>query len=351
MKSVIHKRKLQDFAGSSVVHMVGGISAFVGAWAMGPRIGRFDNHTGKPIEIRGHSIPFASLGGFILVFGFFAFNGSSQGSISNPGDGSAIAVAVTNSVLAASGGAFTTMLMNKTKFFGDQKWSYLTALNGCLTGMVAICAGCNQFRTYIAFITGILGGVSYMCFTWLVLKLRIDDPLDAAAVHFGGGFVGVLSVPFFSHRYGIVYHWNLKSAYHLAWQLAGGASIFAWVATLSFILFFSLKKLHILRVPFEYELKGLDIPKHGETAYPSEAYGHGWGEKGDTLVGLVRDATKTCLKVMGPNEVRINIAERARPGESPEVDAIRNTKNGQVNKGFNRSDDDAATCGPMTSHL
>ena len=78
----------------------------------------------------------ASLGGFILVFGFFAFNGSSQGSISAPGDGAAVSIAVKNTVMSACGGAFTTLLMNKTKYFGDKKWSYLTTLNGCLTGMV-----------------------------------------------------------------------------------------------------------------------------------------------------------------------------------------------------------------------
>lgn len=81
-------------------------------------------------------LQFASLGGFILVFGFFAFNGSSQGSISAEGDGAAIALAVVNTVLAASGGAFTTLMLNKIKYFGDKKWSFLTTLNGCLTGMV-----------------------------------------------------------------------------------------------------------------------------------------------------------------------------------------------------------------------
>ena len=80
---------------------------------------------------------FASLGGFILVFGFFAFNGSSQGSISGEGDGAAVAVAVTNTVMAASGGAFTTLILNRTKYFGDKKWSFLTTLNGCLTGMAS----------------------------------------------------------------------------------------------------------------------------------------------------------------------------------------------------------------------
>ncbi|XP_052799363.1 putative ammonium transporter 1 [Mya arenaria] len=322
-----------DFAGSGVVHMVGGIAAFVGALALGPRIGRFDRNDGSPIEIRGHSIPFASLGGFILVFGFFAFNGSSQGSISGDGDGAAVAMAVTNTVLAASGGAFTTLVLNKIKYFGDSKWSFLTTLNGCLTGMVAVCAGCNQFKSYFGFITGVLGGIAYMVTTWLVLKLKVDDPLDATAVHFGGGVVGVLSVPLFSYDYGVIYHWDMKSGYYLAWQVAGLAAIFSWAAVLSLIMFFSLKKLNIFRVPFEYEVKGLDIPKHGETAYPAEAYGHGWGEKGDALMGLMKEAANASIKTVVSKHTNVTIKETVRPSESPEVDAMR----GYENKGYTGS--------------
>ncbi|XP_045176658.1 putative ammonium transporter 1 [Mercenaria mercenaria] len=325
-----------DFAGSGVVHMVGGIIAFVGAWALGPRIGRFDKYTGKPVDIRGHSIPFASLGGFILVFGFFAFNGSSQGSISAEGDGAAIALAVVNTVLAASGGAFTTLILNKIKYFGDKKWSFLTTLNGCLTGMVAICAGCNQFQTYMGFITGILGGIAYMIFTWLVVKLKVDDPLDATAVHFGGGLVGVLTVPLFSSDYGIIYNWDKRSAYHLAWQLAGLCAIFAWSALLSFLTFFILMKARLLRVSFDYEMKGLDIPKHGETAYPAEAYGHGWGERGDTLSGLAKKAIASSTVTAISEDVSIKIEEKQHNGENPEVNAMRN-KNGHANPAFTGS--------------
>ncbi|KAK3591878.1 hypothetical protein CHS0354_005081 [Potamilus streckersoni] len=274
--------------------MVGGISAFIAAAALGPRIGKFDKETGRPVDIKGHSVPLAALGGFILLFGFFAFNGSSQGHISQPGDGVIVAIAIKNTALSATGGAFTALIMNKT-YFGDKKWSFLTTLNGCLTGMVSICGGCNQYYSYSAFAVGIIGGVSYMIITWLTIKLKVDDPLDATAVHVGGGLWGALAVPFFSYEYGILFKWNKRSGYHLAWQLAGMASIFAWTSSLCFIMFFTLRKLGILRVSFEYEIKGLDIPKHGEAAYPAESYGHGWGEKGDALAGLVKSAVSSSV--------------------------------------------------------
>ncbi|XP_011442564.3 putative ammonium transporter 1 [Magallana gigas] len=282
----------QDFAGSGVVHVCGGVAAFVAATVMGPRIGRFDKETGQPEEIKGHSVPLAALGGFILIFGFLAFNGSSQGSISNPGDGAAVATAIKNTVMSATSGAFTTMFMNKLPWFGDRKWSFATTLNGALAGMVAICAGCNQMETYAAFLIGIGGGVSYMITTWLVLfKLKVDDPLDACAVHYGGGVWGVISVGLLSRDVGILYKWNAEAALTLVWQITSLVAIIAWTGALCFVMFFLLKKFNLLRVSFEWEVKGLDIPKHGEPAYPAEAYGHGWGEKGDTLFTMVGKAT------------------------------------------------------------
>ncbi|KAJ8299374.1 hypothetical protein KUTeg_023434 [Tegillarca granosa] len=304
-----------DFAGSGAVHMLGGIAAFCAAAVMGPRIGRFNKETGLPEDIKGHSVPLAALGAFILLFGFFAFNGSSQASIASEGDGIAVAIAIKNTIVAGSAGAFTTMLMNKSKWFGDKKWSFLSTLNGCLTGMlfcnggmkasvplfikathilqVSVCAGCNQIETYGAFVMGLIGGVVYMITTWMVIKFKVDDPLDATAVHYGGGIWGAIAVAFFSNDGGVFYSWDKRSALFLAWQLAGIAAIAAWTIGTCLPMFFILKKLRILRVSFEYEMKGLDIPKHGEPAYPLESYGHGWGEKGDSLSSMVSSSIRT----------------------------------------------------------
>ncbi|KAJ8306768.1 hypothetical protein KUTeg_015680, partial [Tegillarca granosa] len=295
--------KYLDFAGSGAVHMMGGIAAFCGAVMLGPRIGRFNKETGEPEDIRGHSVPLAALGAFILLFGFLAFNGASQGSIASKGDGIAISIAIKNTIVAGSSGAFTTMIMNKTKWFGDRKWSFLITLNGCLTGMVSVCSGCNQIETYAAFIMGMAGGVAYMITTRAMLKLKVDDPLDATAgIHYGGGIWGVIAVAIFSNDVGILYNWDKRSGLVLLWQLAGIGAIAAWTAVTCLIMFYTLKKLRLLRVPFAYEYKGLDIPKHGEPAYPFEAYGHGWGEKGDALSTMILPTVETSTTTLSTRD-------------------------------------------------
>ncbi|KAJ8299375.1 hypothetical protein KUTeg_023435 [Tegillarca granosa] len=205
----------------------------------------------------------AALGAFILLFGFLAFNGASQGSIASKGDGIAISIAIKNTIVAGSSGAFTTMIMNKTKWFGDRKWSFLITLNGCLTGMVlnevSVCSGCNQIETYAAFIMGMAGGVAYMITTRAMLKLKVDDPLDATAVHYGGGIWGVIAVAIFSNDVGILYNWDKRSGLVLLWQLAGIGAIAAWTAVTCLIMFYTLKKLRLLRVPFAYEYKGFNF--------------------------------------------------------------------------------------------
>ncbi|KAL4224872.1 ammonium transmembrane transporter [Mactra antiquata] len=315
-----------DFAGSGIVHLLGGTVAFIGAYMIGPRIGRFDEN-GKPVDIRGHNIPYAALGGFILVFGFFAFNGSSQGSISKPGDEEAVAIAVVNTVAAASGGAFITLLLKRTNYFGGAKWSFLTTLNGSLTGMVSICAGCHVYRTYAGFFVGVCGGLMYMFLNWAVLKVKVDDPLDATAVHFGGGIVGVVAAPLLSFENGVFYKWSKGSVLFLGWQLAGLVSIFLWALGLSLIVFGSLKKAGILRVSEEYELKGLDLPKHGEAAYPAEAYGHGWGEYQNTTAvsGLAKNTIAPATTVIVVQDVPVD-RPKTREAEHPEVTALNRQK-------------------------
>ncbi|KAL4225498.1 ammonium transmembrane transporter [Mactra antiquata] len=267
-----------DFAGSGVVHCLGGTSAFFGALLLGPRIGRFHSESKKPVQIRGHSIPIAALGGFILFFGFLAFNGGSQGSISKEGDGSAISISVVNTIITASFAAFSSMLINKSSFFGNRCWSLLITINGALTGMVAACAGCNVMYTWGACAVGCISGIAFHFWCWIVRSLRIDDPLDAVAVHFGGGSWGVISVAFFDRKEGILFNWNRRSGMYLAWQLAGLATITTWATIASVTMFGVLKLFKLLRVPEEIEMRGLDIPKHNEPAYPVEAYGHGHTE-------------------------------------------------------------------------
>lgn len=268
----------QDFAGSGVVHVLGGIAALIGAIMLGPRLGRFHRSSNTVATIRGHSVPIAALGGFILFFGFLAFNGGSQLTISNSGDGEALARAVVNTVISGSFAAFMSLILNRLRVFGNT-WSLLVTINGALTGMVAICAGCNVYEPYAACVVGLIAAIVFRTYSVLMVKLGIDDPLDAVAVHFGGGSWGLIAVAFFDSKEGILYAGNLKSGYKLGWQCIGLAAIVAWTASLSCLVFGLLRCFKILRVPREEEEKGLDIPKHNEPAYPVEAYGHGHIER------------------------------------------------------------------------
>ncbi|XP_078334916.1 putative ammonium transporter 1 isoform X1 [Crassostrea virginica] len=268
----------QDFAGSGVVHVLGGVAALVGALLLGPRIGRFHRSSKTVATIRGHSVPIAALGGFILFFGFLAFNGGSQLTISSSGDGEAVSQAVVNTVISGSGAAFMSLLLNRLHVFGNT-WSLLVTINGALTGMVSICAGCNVLEPYAACVVGLIAAIVFRTYSVLLVRLGVDDPLDAVAVHFGGGSWGLIAVAFFDSSEGIFYAQDLKSAYKLGWQLIGLVAITAWTATLSGLVFGVLKCIGILRVPREEEEKGLDIPKHNEPAYPVEAYGHGHIER------------------------------------------------------------------------
>ncbi|XP_076115418.1 putative ammonium transporter 1 isoform X1 [Mytilus galloprovincialis] len=268
----------QDFAGSGVVHVLGGVCAFIGAALLGPRIGRFQKGSNVIGNLRGHSVPIAALGGFVLFFGFLAFNGGSQLTISSEGDGAAVAVSVVNTIISASFAAFGSLIINRLHIFGNT-WSLLVTINGALTGMVAACAGCNQMHPWSAAVLGLFAAMSYTLWSTVMKKLNIDDPLDAVAVHFGGGITGVVLIAFLDKDDGILFNWDRKSGLKLGWQFAGLAAIIGWSALFSLLVFGILKCFGVLRVSREIEDKGLDIPKHNEPAYPVEAYGHGHIEK------------------------------------------------------------------------
>eukprot|EP00121_Abeoforma_whisleri_P011175 Awhi_evm1s10313 len=260
----------KDFAGSSVVHVVGGTSALVAAIALGPRIGRFID--GKDTPIPGHSVAFTALGGMILWAGFFAFNGGSQLSITEPGDGDAVALAFANTALSGAASSIVALVI---KFFMDGHYfSLLTAINGLLAGMVAICAGCNAVEPYGAFIIGLVAGAVYMGCSWLLVKFRIDDPLDASPVHLGCGAWGTLAAVIFANGSrpggydGIFYSGSSDAWEQLGWNLLGLVVYFFWSLICSIIMYGSLKLAGLLRVTEAQERAGMDEKKHGEPAYP-----------------------------------------------------------------------------------
>ncbi|CAO4385306.1 unnamed protein product [Caenorhabditis nigoni] len=278
--------KYDDFAGSGVVHLCGGSISFLAAWFMGPRIGKFpENEDDESDEILGHSVPFTALGGFILMFGFLAFNGGSVASISHAGDGHTVALAMVNTILS---GAFAALIYLGVHYYNHGKWTLLLTINACLSGMVAACAGCNKMEPWACIWVGVGAGLIYLALSKMMIRLKIDDPLDAFAVHAGGGFWGLMSSSIISHG-GVVYALadavsgaensgdHLSQAFaQLGWQMICALAIVVWSVSFMFPIFWLLKKTGKLRVSEEVEINGLDVFKHGEMAYPLRAYGHGW---------------------------------------------------------------------------
>jgi len=266
--------------------LMGGSCALVAAILLEPRAGKFD----KDKNILGHSVPLASLGGFILFFGFFAFNGGSVLEICAEGSGTAMARVVVNTIISGSFGAFSVLVIGYIESYREgkslkrgtkqvekrPKFSLLGVINGGLVGMVAICANCDNMHTWAAAITGTVGGFCFFGIDKLLLRLKIDDPLSAVAVHFGGGSWGVIAAAIFDRDTGLIHNGTIVSAWQLAANLTGAAAIMAWSIAISVIIFGVLKKFNMLRIDPIFEINGLDIPKHGEAAYPVEAYGDGW---------------------------------------------------------------------------
>lgn len=250
-----------DFAGSTVVHMVGGLSALVGAVVLGPRIGKYDKN-GKAKAIPGHSITLATLGVFILWIGWFGFNPGSQLAATGVVNAKAISLIFVTTNIAAAGGALSTMLYIWLQY---KKPALSMTLNGALAGLVAVTAGCDAVSPGGALIIGVLAGVLVVLAVEFFDKVaKIDDPVGAISVHGICGAFGTLMVGFFSTSQGLFYGHGgalLKS------QLIGVGSVAAWVLLTTTILFLALKKLNGLRVEKIIEEEGLDVYEHGESAY------------------------------------------------------------------------------------
>jgi len=246
-----------DFAGSTVVHSVGGWAALIGAAMLGPRIGKYTKD-GKVNAIPGHSITLAALGTFILWFGWFGFNPGSTLSGMNEKIGD-IAV---NTNLAGAMGANLAMIYTWLKY---KKPDVSMTLNGALAGLVAITAGCASVNPWgSAIIGGLAGILVVVSVEFIDKKLKIDDPVGAISVHGVCGSFGTLMVGVFSTEGGLLYGGGIKQ---FLVQLAGVASTFIWTVLTVSILFTIIKLTVGLRVSEEEEIEGLDVTEHGATAY------------------------------------------------------------------------------------
>ncbi len=214
----------------------------------------------------GHSVPFACLGGFVLFFGFFAFNGGSALSIAAADQGRIVGVAVRNTVLGGLSAGLSVLPLNY--IFYDRKLSIVTCINAILTGMVSMCAACDAIEDWSAVVMGLLAGPIFMAWSALLFKMGIDDPVDAVGVHLGGGLWGVLTAPIFHKSKGILYNWDQLAFQLFFWNLIGTIVIIAWTLVICGALFFALKFTGLLRVSEDHEKEGLDEKTVGDIAYP-----------------------------------------------------------------------------------
>mmetsp|Transcript_9326 Transcript_9326/g.18403 ORF Transcript_9326/g.18403 Transcript_9326/m.18403 type:complete len:500 (-) Transcript_9326:284-1783(-) len=265
-----------DFAGSGVVHMTGGVAALWGAFILGPRLGRFDSD-GKPIDIPPHNITVQALGVFILWFGWYGFNCGSTLAFDGP---NASKVAVTTTLSPAT--AVLTSIVVGRLIEGHFHIGY--ALNSALGGLVAITAGCSVVDDWAAVVIGFIAALVYIgASKFILLVCKIDDPVDAIAVHgFCGGW-GVLAAGAFANPEFIASAysstetcrgWETPLQFRI--QVVGLLAIFAWVSGVMIPYFFALKFLGFLRVPPEWEQNGLDVSEHGgSAAFVGEHSEHG----------------------------------------------------------------------------
>ena len=243
-----------DFAGSTAVHMVGGVAALVGAKILGPRIGKYTKD-GKPKAIPGHSL---TLGVFILWFCWFGFNGCS--TVSATGDEILMSMSkifiTTN--LAAAVSTVTVMCITWIRY---KKPDVSMTLNGSLAGLVAITAGCDLVDPVGAAIIGLIAGfVVVFGIEFVDKKLKIDDPVGAVGVHGMCGALGTILTGFFATEDGLLYGGGVE---FLGIQCLGVVAVIAWVAIMMTIIFNVIKHTVGLRVSEEEEIKGLDIEEHG----------------------------------------------------------------------------------------
>jgi Amt family ammonium transporter len=249
-----------DFAGSTIVHSVGGWFALAGAIVVGARIGKY-TPDGKPKAIPGHSMPMASLGVFILWLGWFGFNaGSTLGATTD------IAMIALNTSLAAAAGSIGALAISYVYF---REYDLSMTLNGALAGLVSITAAPDVTTPITAIIIGVLGGLIVVNAVIMIDRWGVDDPVGAISVHGVCGAFGTLALGIFSTKSGVLYGHGFQQ---LRVQLVGVLSIMAFSLVAGFVTFSLIKAAMGLRVSPEEEEEGLDMSEHGIGAYPDPGF-------------------------------------------------------------------------------
>lgn len=250
-----------DFAGSAAIHMVGGVTALIGAMFLGPRLGKYLTKSDGTVEVKaipGHNILIGALGVFILWFGWYGFNGAAAKDLTQLGQ-----IFATTTV-SASIATVATMMFTWIK---NGKPDVSMCLNGSLAGLVAVTAGCTSVDLLGAACIGLVSGILVVVAVELLdIKFHIDDPVGAVGVHFCNGLWGTFAVGLFAIDGGLFYSGSFKQ---LGIQCLGILCILGWTVACDCLMFFILKKTIGLRVTDEEQISGLDLPEHGlVSAYP-----------------------------------------------------------------------------------
>lgn len=255
-----------DFAGSTVVHSVGGWAALAGIIVLGPRFGKYDKN-GNTRPIPGHNMSLATIGLFILWFGWFGFNGGSTMSMSNPQD--VAHIFITTNISAVAGVLTSTVV----------SWLLLgkpdlgMTINGCLAGLVGITAGCAYVSVLSSLIIGAIAGAIVVFAVLMFDKLKLDDPVGATSVHLANGIFGTICVGLFAQE-GVTSISGTNGLFFgggfslLGVQLWGILVVAAFIFPVSVLVWIVIKKTFGLRVSLEEEITGLDVGEHGNSAYP-----------------------------------------------------------------------------------
>ena len=280
-----------DFAGSAAIHMVGGISAFLGAAFLGPRIGKYAKD-GKVRAIPGHSLTLGALGVFILWFGWYGFNGAAAGDVLELGS-----IFVTTTI-AATSASVATMTFT---WIRNGKPDVSMSLNGALAGLVGITAGCAYVDAVGALVIGLCAGVLVvLAVEFIDIKLKVDDPVGAVAVHGVCGIWGTVAVGLFAVEGGLFYG---GGAALLGVQSLGFISIAAWTFATVGLTFFIIKKINGLRVSESEEIAGLDIAEHGLAS-----------SYADFMIASPSASDTSAAKGTVPAETAIPVINNSKPG-------------------------------------
>jgi len=249
-----------DFAGSGIVHMVGGVAALCGTIIVRPRIERFDANTSESFD--AHSVPSCVLGTFILWVGWYGFNPGSTGSLHDIATANTAGLVAVNTTLAPCAAGILVFFL-RAQVLQPKCLDVGGFCNGILAGLVSITAGCANVEPWEALIIGLIGGLVYQGASMLLKKLKIDDVVDAFPVHGAGGAWGVIALGLFGNpNRGMGGNGAFYGGNQLGTQLVGGIIIACWAAALSCLLLVPLKLAGMLRLSDEFQIAGADAKEH-----------------------------------------------------------------------------------------